>query len=298
MDYRPWELKEPRAPSCLSFGAESSDSGGRQMQQGDGRGVLARGDPRSFLSVDIQPRLSACYALWIMPGAEDTKMNKAIVLPQSVKENRLVNRRIIAQRIRAIKKIGSEGAEQRQWRSASGNQEGGQPRNSHSHSALLCWASAGGEPLQTVSVGFCGFCPWEAMVSDWRKDREKSAYLSCFFSALNCYLQNLQSSWVSTMTSSLAGQAPGCGFSGQLWPLGSGNLLHLPSSLEGVAASCWCWSLVCLGVSWLVAQFSHHLWNQPPTINSQYLNTGSSNTVFLGGLWWIPPKGADRWAGC
>lgn len=49
-----------------------------------------------------------------MPGAEDTEMNKAIVLPQSVKENRLVNRRIIAQRIRAIKKIGSEGAEQRQ----------------------------------------------------------------------------------------------------------------------------------------------------------------------------------------
>lgn len=36
-----------------------------------------------------------------MPGAEDTKMNKTIVLPQPVKENRL------------IKKVGSELREQR-----------------------------------------------------------------------------------------------------------------------------------------------------------------------------------------
>ena len=39
-----------------------------------------------------------------MPGAEDTKMNELMVLPQSVKENRLVNIGIIAQRIKAIKR--------------------------------------------------------------------------------------------------------------------------------------------------------------------------------------------------
>lgn len=42
-----------------------------------------------------------------MPGAENTKMNKTIVLPQPVQENRLVNRNIKKGRIRV------KGAEKR-----------------------------------------------------------------------------------------------------------------------------------------------------------------------------------------
>lgn len=63
VDYRPCVLHGPQAPCLSNFSAESSDSPGRHMEQGGGKGAQARGDPRSFLSTVIQQRLNAYYAL-------------------------------------------------------------------------------------------------------------------------------------------------------------------------------------------------------------------------------------------
>nr|KAF6489912.1 hypothetical protein HJG59_010307 [Molossus molossus] len=149
-----------------------------------------------------------------MPGAEDTKMNKLIVLPQSVKENRFVNRGIIDQRIRVIKKIGSELREQR------------------SMAAPFFTVTL---PCCRMGVGAQGTpAGWLLLVlpkrgrGDRLEEREEGkvrvslSFLLCLESSKS------QCIWVSTMTPSSTWHAQrGPASAGWSFPLGSGNLFPL-----------------------------------------------------------------------
>lgn len=129
-----------------------------------------------------------------MPKAGATEMNKLIVLAQSVKENRLVNRDIIAQRVRAVKEIG-RGWGSREEKVPACLREAGRMAPPSLTVPLPCSAvgvRTQGTLVGSMSAGCCWFCQEKAKVTHWRKGkREKSGYLFPFFSVLGCIFKNL-----------------------------------------------------------------------------------------------------------
>lgn len=172
-----------------------------------------------------------------MPEAEGTKMNKLIVLSQSVQENRLVNRDIIAQRVRAIKERG-RGWGSREEKVPVCLRESGRMAPPSLTVPLPCsvmGVRTQGTLAGSVSADSPWFCQREAKVTNWRKgNRKKSGYLFHFFSVLSCIFKIFINTHHDSI-SDLAGPR-GPALAGWSQPWGSGNLFRLPLPPRSVSS--------------------------------------------------------------
>lgn len=156
-----------------------------------------------------------------MPGAESTRMNKLIVFSQSVQENRLVNRDTIAQRVRAMKEIGTGLREQRR-ESASLPQGVRKDGTSipHCPSALLCCGGENaGNPSRLIVSWLLLVLPMRGKGDQLEEREEEKVRVSLsFFLCLELHLQNLHKHppWLRLWL----GRPLGSSFSRVVTPLG------------------------------------------------------------------------------